>query len=154
MRPLARAGPGTAAQSFTTVGRGALVAALVTLGACGGDTSGSGARPSTQARLEIVRPSPNQILPPTFRLELNLMGATVVPESAAGGPLRGNEGHIHVTLDGKLVSMTYGTSQELKDLPPGPHNIQAEFVAADHAPFSNRVIVAAAFSVADGAPPT
>ena len=131
----------------------ALAAATVTLGACGGDSSSSSPRPSTDARLEIVRPTPNQILPPTFQLDLNLIGAKVVPETAAGGPLRGDEGHIHVTLDGKLISMTYGTTQELKDLPPGPHNIQAEFVAADHAPFSNRLIVAVAFAVDAGAPP-
>ncbi|MFP5317628.1 MAG: hypothetical protein ACLGI2_04965 [Acidimicrobiia bacterium] len=179
MSPLAHVGQCSAGASFTTVGLGTLlgvllfrpwrarpsaragrwsmpvvVAALVTLGACGGGSSSSSPRPSTDARLEIVTPAPNAILPPTFVLDLNLIGAKVVPESAAGGPLRGDEGHIHVTLDGKLISMTYGTSQELKDLPAGPHNIQAEFVAADHAPFSNRVIVAVAFSVADGAPPT
>ena len=176
MRALAHVGHCSPGDSLTTVGVGTLlgvllfrpwrantvgrwtmpllVAATVTLGACGGDSSSSSARPSTDARLEIVQPSPNATMPPTFELNLNLIGATVVPESAAGGQLRGNEGHIHVTLDGKLISMTYGTSQELKDLPPGPHNIQAEFVAADHAPFSNRVIVAVAFAVADGAPPT
>lgn len=130
------------------------VAGAVALAACGGTSSSPSARPSTDARLEIVTPAPNQVVPPTFELRFNLVGATVIAEEKAGSALRGDEGHIHVNLDGQLISMTYGTSQELKDLPPGPHHIQAEFVAADHAPFRNRVIVAVAFSVAEDAPPT
>lgn len=125
----------------------ALAGALL-LAACGSDPTPGAKRPNTDVRLEIVQPAPNQTLPPTFMLNLNLIGGKVVPESVTGRPARGDEGHIHVTLDGKLISMTYGTSQELKDLAPGPHHVQAEFVATDHAPFANRVIVAVAFNVA------
>ena len=124
-----------------------VVAAALALTACGGDSGSSAPRPSTAARLEIVQPTPNQTMPPTFKLELRLMGATVVPAEKTSGPLKGDEGHIHVTLDGKLISMAYGTSQDLTNLPAGPHNLQAEFVATDHAPFANRVIVAVAFAV-------
>ncbi|MGH9222524.1 MAG: hypothetical protein ACRD2W_01700 [Acidimicrobiales bacterium] len=124
-----------------------VVASLVTLGACGGDSGSSRPRPQTAARLEITQPTPNQNVAPTFTLTLNLLGAKVVDADKTTGPLRPDEGHIHVTLDGKLVSMTYGTSQEMKDIAPGPHNLQAEFVATDHAPFANRVIVAVAFNV-------
>ena len=131
-----------------------VVASFVALGACGGSSSSSGPRPTTTARLEILNPTPNQNLPTTFELRLNLIGATVVDADTVQKPNRSDEGHIHVTLDGRLVSMTYGTSQELKDIPPGPHNLQAEFVATDHAPFANRVIVAVAFNVEAGAPPT
>jgi hypothetical protein len=44
-------------------------------------------------------------------------------------------------VDGSIVSMTYGTEQRvpLGGLEPGPHVLQAEFVAADHAPFDPRV---------------
>ena len=124
-----------------------LLASVVALGACGGDGGSSGPRPGTTARLEITNPTPNQNVPSTFTLSLNLIGAKVVDANKTTGPLRGDEGHIHVTLDGKLISMTYGTSQEMKDIAPGPHNMQAEFVATDHAPFLNRVIVAVAFNV-------
>jgi len=132
----------------------AVLAVVVAAGACGDGSGGSsGPRPRTDARLEIVQPAPSATMPPTFKLELNLIGAKVLPESAANRPLRGDEGHIHVTLDGKLISMTFGASQDLNNLAPGPHNLQAEFVATDHAPFANRVIVAVAFSVAaPGAP--
>ena len=124
-----------------------LLASLVTLGACGGGSGSSAPRPGTDARLEITQPTPNQNVPATFTLNLNLMGAKIVDASKVTGPLRGDEGHIHVTLDGKLISMTYGLSEELKGIGSGPHNLQAEFVATDHAPFANRVIVAVAFNV-------
>jgi len=120
----------------------------VTLGACAPKTAPATARPDTAARLEIVAPGPNETLGPNFVLNLNLTGAKIVPANVIGGPLKGDEGHIHVTLDGKLISMTYGTSQDMKDIAPGPHNLQAEFVATDHAPFRNRVIAAVAFDVA------
>ena len=40
--------------------------------------------------------------------------------------------------------MTYGLVQvvDLRDLPPGSHTLQAEYVAADHAPFDPRVTAA------------
>jgi hypothetical protein len=75
---------------------------------------------------------------------MNLIGARVV--QPAQGTLRGDEGHIHVSLDGSLVSMTYGTSQPLANLKPGQHTVQAEFVAIDHLPFKNRVIAAVIFT--------
>jgi hypothetical protein len=125
-----------------------LAAAALSLVACGGDDSSSGPRPSTTARLEIVQPTPDATMPPSFKLELRLIGAQVVPAEKTTGPLKGDEGHIHVTLDGKLISMAYGTTQDLTNLAAGPHNLQAEFVAVDHAPFANRVIVGVAFAVA------
>lgn len=176
MNVFAHSAPCTRADSFTTIGIGAVVGLLlfrpwrrsvmssaarmsrwalpfvlagaVTVGACSPKSGTSATRPTTAARLEIVAPTPNATMPPSFKLELNLIGAKVVPATVTNAPLRGDEGHIHVSLDGKLVSMTYGTSQDLTNLPAGPHNVQAEFVATDHAPFASRVIVAVAFSVA------
>jgi hypothetical protein len=178
---LAHSGPCTPSDSFTTVGIGtfvglllfrpwrkstmnatarvsrwilpALLASVVTVGACAPKTAPAAKRPPTDARLEITQPTPNENLAPTFTLTLNLTGATIVPAENVSRAVRGDQGHIHVLLDGKLISMTYGTSQEMKDVPPGPHNLQAEFVATDHAPFANRVIVAVAFNVsAQGSP--
>jgi hypothetical protein len=124
-----------------------VLATAVTAGACSTGSSPSAERPTTNARLEITQPTPNQTTPPNFTLTLNLIGAKVIPAEVTTGPLRGTEGHIHVTLDGKLISMAYGTSQELTNLAPGPHALQAEFVATDHAPFANRVVAAVAFQV-------
>lgn len=125
---------------------GIAVAALVLAG-CGGGSSGSSgpARPATTARLQIVAPGPNEVSGPDVHLSLNLIGAEVVQPNT--GPLRPDQGHIHVSLDGQLVSMTYGTTQDLPNTPPGSHSIQAEFVATDHQPFSNRVIASVLFTV-------
>lgn len=123
------------------------ISVSLAVGACGGGAGGSSGshRPVTQARIQIVRPGPNEVTGPDVHLVLNLIGAQVVQPNA--GPIRPDQGHIHVSLDGQLVSMTYGTTQDLPDTPPGSHSIQAEFVATDHQPFANRVVASVLFTV-------
>jgi hypothetical protein len=123
-----------------------VLATVLTVSGCGGRSSTSTtARPTTDARLQILEPAPNQVTGPDVVLRLQLIGARVVAPSQ--GKLRPDEGHIHVSLDNRLVSMTYGTTQDLHALGPGPHALQAEFVAVDHAPFRNRVVAAVLFRV-------
>jgi hypothetical protein len=129
----------------------AAVAATV-LAACGGSkgspsSAGLKNRPLSSARLRIVQPTTNQVTGPDVKLEFNLVGATVVPATNVGPPKGGTEGHIHVSVDGKLVSMAYGTSQDVNGLTPGRHNLRAEFVATDHLPFENPVVTAVLFCV-------
>lgn len=114
------------------------------IGGCGGGPSGS-SRPATPARIQIVVPGPNEVSGPDVHLSINLIGAQVVQPNS--GQVRPDQGHIHVSMDGQLVSMTYGTTQDLPNTPPGSHSIQAEFVAVDHQPFSNRVIASVLFTV-------
>jgi hypothetical protein len=138
-----------------------LTAALLlgcVVASCGGSKAGSpssspssaapaaaSARPHTDAQLQIVTPTANQVTGPTTDLQLSLQGAQVVsPTQLTNAP---NQGHVHVSIDGKLISMTYGLSQPLTGLTPGPHTLQAEFVANDHQPFANRVIAAVLFKV-------
>jgi hypothetical protein len=133
-----------------------LVAAalVVILVASCSSKSGSTARPSSNAQLQIISPTPDEVTGPDVHVVLNLVGGTVVPATQLGGPLRGNEGHIHVSVDGQLVSMAYSTTQDLHGCAPGPHSLQAEFVAIDHFPFSNRVRNSVLFSVkSSGAAP-
>ena len=52
-----------------------------------------------------------------------------------------------MSVDGKLVSMAYGTSQDVNGLTPGQHNLRAEFVATDHLPFKNPIVTAVLFTV-------
>lgn len=96
-------------------------------------------------RTTAVQPEPNARSGSDVTVQLDLTGGESVP--AVTGPLRGDQGHVHLCVDGKLISMAYGTTQDLHGLAPGPHTMQAEFVATDHAPFKNRVVAAVLFQV-------
>jgi len=126
---------GIVAMAFSLVGLGA---------ACSG--SGSG-RPETPATLQIITPAPNAVTGSDVDLRLRLRDAHVVPGTQIGGKIRPDRGHIHVSVDGQITQMYYGTHQTVAGLTPGRHTIQAEFVASDHAPFSNRVVAAVTFEV-------
>ena len=126
----------------------ALLGALVVFGlaACsGGSSTGTSTRPRTGATLVIVSPTPNEVTGPNVAVQFEVEGATV--SLPAKNKLSPNEGHIHVSVDGKLVVMSYGTTTELNGLTPGLHTLQAEFVANDHLPFANRVMAVALFTV-------
>jgi hypothetical protein len=104
-------------------------------------------RPSSPAKLTITTPSNGQTVRherPELRLELD--GGKIVSQTTTR--VRGDEGHLHLHVDGKLVDMNYGLRQRLPALPPGQHVVQVEFVAADHAPFEPRILTQAAFEVA------
>ena len=132
----------------------AAVAALA-LAACSGGDGGSAApatttvaaaRPSSPAKLTIETPRNGQTVRQARpEVRLNLVGAKIVSQTTTH--IQGDEGHIHLIVDGKLVNMNYGLSQRLPQLTPGQHVLQVEFVAADHAPFEPRVLTQAAFQV-------
>jgi hypothetical protein len=130
--------------------RAALVVPLVViaLAGCSKDksaTSKPAARPTTAARIQILQPTPNEETGPDVTVQVQLIGAKEVPQS--GPPIKPDEGHIHVSLDGQIVAMAYGDSQTLKGLSPGQHSVQVDFVAADHIPFQNRVTAGVLFTV-------
>jgi len=52
--------------------------------------------------------------------------------------VRPDQGHVHLYVDNNLVSMNYGLEQDIA-VHPGTYVVKAEFVAADHVPFSPRV---------------
>jgi hypothetical protein len=138
----------------------AVVAALVAvlgLAACSGGEDGATAgptvttaaaadRPSSPAKLTIVSPRNGQTVSqdrPELRLDLD--GAKIVNQTTTR--IQGDEGHLHLHVDGRLVDMNYGLRQRLPALPPGQHVVQVEFVAADHVPFEPRILTQAAFQV-------
>ena len=135
-----------------------VVLCLVALGAaaCGGNGSGAGgspsptptsmARPSSSAKIAIVSPKNGAVIHGTsLHLVVSLQGAHVVkPTSTHIVP---TQGHIHVYLDNKIISMNYGLTQTVGGLKPGTHVLQAEFVASDHLPWDPRIIAAVSFTV-------
>ncbi len=125
-----------------------VLALTSTLVACGsGGSKAAATRPTTNARLVIVSPTANQVTGPDVTLQLQVTDGTVLPAAQVTGPLRGDQGHIHVSLDGKLVQMAYSDKAQLTGLSPGAHAVQASWVAVDHLPFANRVVAAVLFQV-------
>jgi hypothetical protein len=100
-------------------------------------------RPRSSATLRIEDPAVGASVPAgTLRVKLVLDGGRIVPLTSKD--LKPDEGHIHLSLDDKIVSMTSTLEQDV-DVAAGPHILQAEFVAADHAPFNPRVLTSVTF---------
>lgn len=103
-----------------------------------------GPRPRSTASLAIASPAPgSEVTGPTLRVTLRLTGGEIVPQTSTN--LTPDKGHVHLSLDGKVISMSYGVEQDVP-VTPGPHLLQAEFVATDHFPFNPRVISVATFT--------
>jgi hypothetical protein len=108
--------------------------------------SPSALRPTSTATIAFAEPAPGETeTGTTMEVLVDLDGGRIVQGSTTD--LSPNTGHIHVFVDGAIVSMTFGEDQEIPigDLAPGPHRLQAEFVAADHAPFAPRVTTSVTF---------
>jgi hypothetical protein len=124
----------------------AVAAAVVLLAACsqsGAPTqaaapSGSlGPRPASPATVEILQPTANSTVNgASVHVVLKLTGAKIVQQTTTA--IRPDEGHVHLYVNNVLVSMNYGLEQDIP-VQPGTLVLKAEFVAADHAPFSPRV---------------
>jgi len=107
----------------------------------------SATRPSSDARIRFLSPANGATYrgdPATVPIRLSLTGARIVARTST--KLTRDEGHIHLYLDGALVSMTYALQAQLQVV-PGAHRLTAEFVALDHAPFAPRVRAVASFVV-------
>jgi hypothetical protein len=127
-----------------------VVASLVVLtaagcgnrGRSGGDAEG-GPRLRSTATLEIIEPEAGSVVRgSSVRVRLALTGATLALQVSPD--VVPDEGHIHLKLDGQLVSMTGALEQDVP-VARGPHLLEAEFVANDHLPFTPRVIATVTF---------
>jgi hypothetical protein len=102
-------------------------------------------RPASTAQLQILEPAPGAVLTGSKTVvKLQLDGARIVSQTTRGA--KPNEGHIHLSLDGLIVSMTEGLEQEIP-ITKGDHLLQAEFVAGDHFPFNPKVVATTSFTV-------
>jgi hypothetical protein len=103
-------------------------------------------RPSSPARLSILSPRNGQVIHgSTVPVRLKLKDAKVVKPVSTH--ITGRKGHIHIRLDGKIISMNYGLNETIHKVSPGTHTLQVEFVASDHLPFDPRVLKEVAFEV-------
>lgn len=97
-------------------------------------------RIASTAKMTIIEPAQGAVITGNkLRVRIALEGGEIIPQATQD--IKPDEGHVHLSLDGKLSTMTYGLDQEI-DVTPGPHILQVEFVAGDHAPFQPRVIQA------------
>jgi len=127
----------------------AALAGLLT-GCGGGPQSAAPAAPSSQVRprstahLTILSPEPGDTISgKVMHVRLALAGAVIVPQTSTH--LTPDRGHVHLLVDGRVVSMAYGLEQDVP-VTRGPHLLQAEFVATDHFPFNPRVIATVTFT--------
>ena len=117
---------------------------IALLAACSGDPTPThpsmasmGHRPSSPATVEIVEPAPSTTVTGSMaHIVLRLNGATLVPDTTTN--IRPDQGHAHLYVNNQLISMNYGLEQDIP-VQPGTLVLKAEFVAADHLPFSPRV---------------
>jgi len=131
---------------WVTIAVVALVATACSSGASSAGSPSVLARPSSTGTLAIVSPTDGQVVHGTIvRVQTKLTGAQVVPASTTN--IAPDTGHLHLTLDGEIVAMNFGLSDELTGLTPGIHTLQVEFVASDHLPFDPRVIQQVTFEV-------
>jgi hypothetical protein len=97
------------------------------------------------AVVKIVEPKNGATVPAKGTIEVSLSGATLTDVTSQD--ITPTEGHLHVSIDDELISMTSGLTQALPDLEPGRHTLRVEFVALDHLPFDPRVVTQAVFEV-------
>ena len=109
--------------------------------------SPTAARPASTATIRILSPSSGEVFrgnPATIPIRLDLAGGRVV--SFTSTRLVPDEGHIHLFLDGTLLSMSFSLRATTHAL-PGRHVLRAEFVALDHGPFRPPVAASVQFRV-------
>lgn len=128
------------ALAVLVVGAGCAPAGVATTAVATGEPTppaSLGPRPSSLATVEVVQPADGaEIVGSTAHVVLKLTGATIIAETTTN--IRPDQGHVHLYVDNVLVSMNYGLEQDVP-VHPGTYVVKAEFVAADHAPFSPRV---------------
>lgn len=136
-----------------------VVALALALAACGSphevlrphETPTGPAPLRSTGSLRFLSPAQGARVPATHvRVTLQLTGARIIEKTTT--QVTPDTGHVHLTLDGRVVSMLAGLDVTLNDIPGigtiarGPHILQAEFVEASHAHFDPRVIAQLTFT--------
>jgi hypothetical protein len=108
-------------------------------------------RPLSPATLSFVEPHAGaKESGDDMTVKMNLQNATLTPLTTTA--ITPDTGHIHLSLDGTLISMSGDTLQviDLRNVAPGRHTLTADFVAADHLPFDPPVTASVSFDRTSG----
>jgi hypothetical protein len=98
---------------------------------------------STTARIAIRSPQSGQVVTgKTVHVKVELLGGKVLDNKVVSAP---GGGHIHISIDGTLLTQSYQLEQDL-DVKPGLHTVTAEYVRADHRAFQPPVQAAVVFT--------
>ena len=126
----------------------AAVGLAFALASCGGSGSSSSpspsaqtsiARPSSTAKITIVSPTAGQVVSTDgVIVKVSLEGATLATQASTN--LRPDQGHIHLLVDDKTITLLGSLEVQTGPLTSGPHLIQVEFAANDHGPFNPRLL--------------
>lgn len=125
-----------------------IVAVLIALvgTACGGGEkaqTSSVPRPKSTATVKVVSPVAGDVLDAgKVNVKLDLQGGRILKKASRN--LTPDSGHLHLFLDGDVVSQTFKLSQSVT-VKPGRHLLMVEFVAADHGSFDPRVLESITF---------
>src|SRR6476469_6074925 len=89
-----------------------LATLALAMAACGGGspaaptTTPAKSRPSSTAQVTLVTPTQGEVFTtPTVPVKVTLTGAKIVATTSTN--LEPDEGHLHLSLDNKIVSMNY-----------------------------------------------
>lgn len=132
------------------VSAGILLLSLV-LSACAKENDAAAPSPSASGRppstgmIAFVSPTPGASVPADdVVVEISLTGATLAKQASTN--ITPDEGHMHLALDGRTITLLAGLKITINDLPDvngpiakGTHILEAEFAASDHGSFNPRV---------------
>jgi hypothetical protein len=102
-------------------------------------------RISSTGQIKILSPAAGETVTgnqTTVRIELT--GAQIDPVVSTN--IKPDRGHVHLKLDGRLVTILGGLEEPLTGLQPGQHLLEVQFVASDHGPFNPPVISTVTFT--------
>jgi hypothetical protein len=104
------------------------------------------ARIASTAKLAIISPTQGAVVKGTsVTVKVSLKDAKIVQPTTTH--IVPDEGHLHILVDGQLMTMTAALSTVVPGLKPGHHVLEAEFVANDHAPFDPPVVAVVSIDV-------
>ena len=131
-----------------------LLLATALLAACGGGSStpaptpsltpATQNRPSSPVKVTVDEPANGAVVHGTsVHIVVSVNGGMVTPAYSTN--ISPTVGHVHLYMNGQLVYMSYTLHQDLPVNPGVEYTMYAEWVAADHFPYSPRDVTPTIF---------